>query len=274
MKWLLLILPLLPAAAMAQAVTPNFTTGTVNSTTTSTQTVAETINIKTYGGTQFSVTGSNVTPSGNLAATTTYTVTDATKDFSYSAVTLAAGIIGDPRHHKNYHHHFYHAIAICLLAVTPAIAEEPTTVVAAPQSSSTGSVTNQAVQINQGSYNNQSFGGGLTCSGPTMVFTPFVIGASTYHEATGNANYGFQMSISVPLDREAVSLCKAHARQKLSKERLDYELVRALKCAEFLKTGYVIHQESPAYVLCADVWLAPRSGSISRVSSGSASKAD
>jgi hypothetical protein len=93
MKWLLLILPLLPAAAMAQAVTPNFTTGTVNSTTTSTQTVAETINIKTYGGTQFSVTGSNVTPSGNLAATTTYTVTDATKDFSYSAVTLPAGII-------------------------------------------------------------------------------------------------------------------------------------------------------------------------------------
>jgi hypothetical protein len=94
MKWLLLILPLLPATAMAQAVTPNFTTGTVNSTTTSTQTVAETINIKTYGGTQFSVTGSNVTPSGNLAATTTYTVTDATKDFSYSAVTLAR------RHHR------------------------------------------------------------------------------------------------------------------------------------------------------------------------------
>jgi hypothetical protein len=152
--------------------------------------------------------------------------------------------------------------------------KEPTTVVAAPQSSSTGSVTNQAVQINQGSYNNQSFGSGLTCSGPTLVFTPFVIGASTYHEATGNANYGFQMSLSMPLDREAVSLCKAHARQKLSKERLDYELVRALKCAEFLKTGYVIHQESPAYVLCADVWLAPRSGSISRVSSGSASKAD
>ena len=94
MKWLFLLLALLPATAMAQAVTPNFTTGTVNSTTTSTQTVAETIAIKTYGGTQFSVTGSNVTPAANLAATTTYTVTDATKDFSYSAVTLAAGIIG------------------------------------------------------------------------------------------------------------------------------------------------------------------------------------
>ena len=94
MKWLLLILlPFLPAAAMAQVVTPNFTTGTVNSSTTSSQTVAETINIKTYGGTQFSVTGSNVTPSGNLAATTTYTVTDATLPFSYSSVSLTAGII-------------------------------------------------------------------------------------------------------------------------------------------------------------------------------------
>jgi hypothetical protein len=37
-----------------------------------------------------------------------------------------------------------------------------------------------------------------------LVFTPFVIGASTYHEARGNANYGFQMSLSMPLDREAV----------------------------------------------------------------------
>jgi hypothetical protein len=68
-----------------------------------------------------------------------------------------------------------------------------------------------------------------------LVFTPFVIGASTYHEARGNANYGFQMSLSMPLDREAVSLCKAHARQKLSKERLDYELVRVLKCSEFFE---------------------------------------
>jgi hypothetical protein len=178
------------------------------------------------------------------------------------------------RHHAHHLHYLYHAVAICLLAITPSAAKGETTVVAAPQSSSTGSVTNQAVQINQGSYNNQSFGSGLTCSGPTMVFTPFVIGASTYHEATGNANYGFQMSISVPLDREAVSLCKAHAKQKLSKERLDYELVRVLKCSEFLKSGFVIHQESSVYVLCADVWPSPKSGSVSRVSSGSASKAD
>jgi hypothetical protein len=69
----------------------------------------------------------------------------------------------DARHHAHHLHYLYHAVAICLLAIAPATAEEPTTVVAAPQSSSTGSVTNQAVQINQGSYNNQSFGSGLTC---------------------------------------------------------------------------------------------------------------
>lgn len=178
------------------------------------------------------------------------------------------------RHHAHHHHHLYHAIIVGLLAIAPSVAKGETTVVASPQSSSTGSVTNQAVQINQGSYNNQSFGSGLTCSGSTLVFTPFVIGASTYYEAQGNANYGFQMSLSMPLDREAVSLCKAHARQKLSKERLDYELVRVLKCSEFLKSGFVIHQESSVYVLCADVWPSPKSGAVSRVSSGSASKAD
>jgi hypothetical protein len=127
------------------------------------------------------------------------------------------------------------------------------------------------VQINQGSYNNQSFGGGLTCSGPTMVFTPFFIGSSIFNQDSGNANYGFQISFSVPLDREAVNLCKDMARAKLSKERLDYELVRVLKCAELLKSGYAIRVESSFAVLCADVFPVPKSKSVARVSSGSAS---
>ena len=175
------------------------------------------------------------------------------------------------RHHAHHLHYLYYAVVICLLAITPAWGEGNTTVVASPQSSSAGSVTNQAVQINQGSYNNQAFGSGLTCSGPTLVFTPFFIGASTYYEARGNANYGLQMSLSMPLDREAVSLCKAHARQKLSKERLDYELVRLLKCGEAFSAGWQISQSSPLYVLCADVVPVPKSGSISRVSAGSTS---
>ena len=195
---------------------------------------------------------------------------------SNAAVFVQQCIVGS-RHYRNtrcyanYYHHIYYAVVICLLAITPAWGEGNTTVVASPQSSSAGSVTNQAVQINQGSYNNQAFGSGLTCSGPTLVFTPFFIGASTYNEDKGNSNYGLQMSLSMPLDREAVSLCKAHARQKLSKERLDYELVRLLKCGEAFSAGWQISQSSPLYVLCADVVPVPKSGSISRVSAGSTS---
>jgi hypothetical protein len=182
MKWLLLLLPFLPAAVIAQSVTPSFTNATINSTTNSTQTIAETIRIETYGGTQFSVSGTNVTPAGNLAAATTYTVTDPTLPFSYNNVSLAAGIIETQDLTRTIYHHLYYAVVICLLAITPAWGEGNTTVVASPQSSSAGSVTNQAVQINQGSYNNQAFGSGLTCSGPTLVFTPFFIGSSTYNE--------------------------------------------------------------------------------------------
>jgi len=93
MRWLLGLLLLLPGAAYGQAVTPNFTTGTVNSTTNTNQTVAEIIRIETYGGTQYSVSGSNVTASGNIGPAATYTVTDPTLDFSYSQVSLSAGII-------------------------------------------------------------------------------------------------------------------------------------------------------------------------------------
>ena len=183
------------------------------------------------------------------------------------------GHYSNARHRPHHHHHVYRAVVVCVLAIAPAAASEITNV-AAPQATSSGSVTNQAVQINQGSYNNQSFGGGLTCSGPTLVFTPFFIGSSIYHQASGNANYGFQMSFSVPLDREAVSLCKDMARAKLSKERLDYELVRVLKCAELLNSGYAIREQSPFAVLCADVFLVPKSKSVARVSSESASTAE
>jgi len=91
-QWILIAV-FVGSPATAQVVTPNFTTGTVNSTTTATQNITETYRIETYGGTQYSVTGSNVTPTGNLGPSATYAVTDATKDFSYSQVKLDAGII-------------------------------------------------------------------------------------------------------------------------------------------------------------------------------------
>ena len=119
---------------------------------------------------------------------------------------------------------------------------------------STGSVSNQAVQINQGSYSQQSYGPGHTCNSSTVVFTPFYLGNDVHADPyVRNQNYGAQVSFSVPLDFEMVQLCKDLAKRKLEKERLDYALVRALKCAELYKAGFKIRDDSPFAPLCADV---------------------
>jgi hypothetical protein len=119
---------------------------------------------------------------------------------------------------------------------------------------STGSVSNQAVQINQGSYSQQSYGPGHQCNSSTLVFTPFYLGNDVHPEPyVRNQNFGAQVSFSVPLDFEMVRLCKDLAKRKLEKERLDYALVRALKCAELFKTGFKIRDDSPFAPLCADV---------------------
>ena len=50
MKKLLFLLLMLPSAAMAQTVTPQFTQGSMQATTTTTQTITETIATEVYGG--------------------------------------------------------------------------------------------------------------------------------------------------------------------------------------------------------------------------------
>ena len=42
---------------------------------------------------------------------------------------------------------------------------------------SSGSVTNQAIQVLQGPYITNTYGAGIQCQGPTMNFTPYVTGA-------------------------------------------------------------------------------------------------
>ena len=91
---LLFLLFLIPGAAKAQSVTPNFTQGSMTSTTTTTQTISETIQIKVYGGDYRGVSADNMTPSGDLnSASTTYTVTDTTKPYSLEVTTRSAGIV-------------------------------------------------------------------------------------------------------------------------------------------------------------------------------------
>lgn len=93
MKKLILLL-LLAAPASAQSVTPNFTQGSMNSTTTTTIDIDRTISTEVYGGTYKSWSGTNVTPSGSIEdSTTTFSVTTAGDPFQLEITDRAAGII-------------------------------------------------------------------------------------------------------------------------------------------------------------------------------------
>ena len=91
--WLSLFLLLSPSVARANQITPAFTQGSMNATTTTTQTVTETINQKVYGGELQSWSGTNITATGNDGITgsdTVFTVTTAGEDFQLEIVDRAA----------------------------------------------------------------------------------------------------------------------------------------------------------------------------------------
>ena len=48
---------------------------------------------------------------------------------------------------------------------------------AAPVANSSGSVTNQAIQVLQGPYITNTYGGGIQCQGETVNFTPYITGS-------------------------------------------------------------------------------------------------
>jgi hypothetical protein len=185
--------------------------------------------------------------------------------------------------------------------VLPVYAEgdTPVTAIANPQATSSGSVTNQAVQVLQGPYVTNSYGGGVSCQGPTFNLTPFVTtsksGSRPFEsyanidndittginglERTGQKdtfanNFGLSATLSFPLDGGLQERCKtaadtwtARQRAETDKSRLDYELVRLLKCGEAMKNGIFFNPASPYAKICADVLVIqqkPASGVISQ----------
>ena len=185
--------------------------------------------------------------------------------------------------------------------VLPAYAEgdTPVTAIANPQATSTGSVTNQAVQVLQGPYVTNSYGGGVSCQGPTFNLTPFMTtsksGSRPFEEyanidndmttgingleRTGQKdsfanNFGLSATLSFPLDGGLQERCKtaadtwtARQRAETDKARLDFELVRLLKCGEAMKGGIFFNPSSPYAKICADVVVIqqkPASGVISQ----------
>ena len=85
---------MLATPVSAQSVTPNFTQGSMQSTTTTTIDINRTISTEVYGGTYKSWSGTNVTPSGSIEdSSTTFSVTTAGDPFQLEIVDRAAGII-------------------------------------------------------------------------------------------------------------------------------------------------------------------------------------
>ncbi len=90
-----------------------------------------------------------------------------------------------------------------------------------------------------------------------MQFSPFYMGNDTIpfdnEGYVRSNNYGVQLNFSVPLDGGMVEICKSIARKHEQKMRLDYELVRALKCTEIMKTGFTFRPGSRVEILCHDI---------------------
>tara|TARA_B100001250_G_scaffold377588_1_gene366792 strand:- start:1378 stop:1749 length:372 start_codon:yes stop_codon:yes gene_type:complete len=94
-KWLLTLLLLSPTAVKAELVTPQFTQGSMNSTTTTTQEIVEEITITTYGSALNKWSGDNIThtstTSGGIAdSDSVFNMTTAGSDFTLEIVTRAA----------------------------------------------------------------------------------------------------------------------------------------------------------------------------------------
>ena len=161
------------------------------------------------------------------------------------------------RGYKRNRHYKYIPAVIALLFSSPVNAETVggVSATASPIANSSGSVTNQAIQVLQGPYITNTYGGGIQCQGPTMNFTPYVTGTASaqkpyepyymdpvydmrdldedgsldnpgdilYHVPTRTGqkdNYslgiGFSATWSTPLDKKLQEQCKQAAATQIA----------------------------------------------------------
>jgi len=89
---------------------------------------------------------------------------------------------------RNGYNKYIHTIRkICLILATSVIAAPAhaadvggVSATANPIANSSGSVTNQAIQVLQGPYITNTYGGGIQCQGATMNITPYVTGTGSF----------------------------------------------------------------------------------------------
>ena len=89
---------------------------------------------------------------------------------------------------RHRHNKYFHTIKrICLLLATSVIATPAyaadvggVSATANPIANSSGSVTNQAIQVLQGPYITNTYGSGIQCQGATMNITPYLTGGAAF----------------------------------------------------------------------------------------------
>ena len=135
---------------------------------------------------------------------------------------------------------------------------------ASPIANSSGSVTNQAIQVLQGPYITNTYGGGIQCQGSTLNITPYVTGSISgqkpwedywndpvydIHDAdddgqidnpgnilyymptrTGqkdqlNASVGVSATWSIPLDKKAQEQCKLAVETQIALQTQNLSLI-------------------------------------------------
>ena len=150
--------------------------------------------------------------------------------------------------------HFYkYLLAVSVLLPSPALANTDVGGVSAtanPVANSSGSVTNQAIQVLQGPYITNTYGDGISCQGSTLNITPYVTGSLSqqhpfehmydnpvYNNVDGdddglpdnpgeilyyvptrtgmtnnsNISAGFSATLSIPMNKEQQRLCEEAA---------------------------------------------------------------
>jgi len=167
---------------------------------------------------------------------------------------------------RRVYHKFIIGLHTIIGLASPVFAEAPSnTNIAGPSASATGNVTNQAVQVLQGPFSVNTYGSGVSCQGPTLNLQTF--GYNSLSNNTDPTSYqnnsfngGVSAGFSLPLDGSFQELCKARVRTEITRQqaeadkaRLDFELVRLLKCGEAIKSGISFHPQSPYAKICADV---------------------
>ena len=83
------------------------------------------------------------------------------------------------RHHKRYRYGLY---LLAVIFTAPANAQNIGGIsgTAAPTATSSGSVSNQAVQVLQGTAISNVYGAGIQCQGPTLTITPYMNNAKSF----------------------------------------------------------------------------------------------